>query len=155
MPFPCEQTGCGIKAYPSRARKIDLRPGVQVSEIIIRANRAFQGFHVRLKLNQIARNKSRRQAQVAKSNLVIFICHLLVQLRIAGNLIAWEQANIHVMSHVIHYGSSVFEGVRCCGQPQGSAVFRLPEHMQRLLDSAKIYRMEVPFTLEELFALAS
>jgi branched-chain amino acid aminotransferase len=56
------------------------------------------------------------------------------------------------MSHVIHYGSSVFEGIRCYGQPQGSAVFRLPEHMQRLLDSAKIYRMELPFTLEELCA---
>ena len=69
-----------------------------------------------------------------------------------GNLIPWEQATIHVMSHVIHYGSSVFEGIRCYGQPHGSAVFRLPEHMQRLLDSAKIYRMEIPFTLEELCA---
>jgi len=69
-----------------------------------------------------------------------------------GNLIPWEQANIHVMSHVIHYGSSVFEGLRCYGQPQGSAVFRLPEHMQRLLDSARIYRMELPFSLEELCA---
>ena len=69
-----------------------------------------------------------------------------------GTLIPWEQANIHVMSHVIHYGSSVFEGIRCYAQPHGSAVFRLPEHMQRLLDSAKIYRMEVPFTLEELCA---
>ena len=69
-----------------------------------------------------------------------------------GNLIPWEQANIHVMSHVIHYGSSVFEGIRCYGQPQGSAVFRLPEHMQRLLDSAKIYRMELPFDIEELCA---
>ena len=49
------------------------------------------------------------------------------------------------MSHVIHYGSSVFEGIRCYAQPQGSAVFRLPEHMRRLLDSAKIYRMELPF----------
>ena len=56
------------------------------------------------------------------------------------------------MSHVIHYGSSVFEGIRCYRQPQGSAVFRLPEHMQRMLDSAKIYRMELPFTLEELCA---
>ncbi len=62
-----------------------------------------------------------------------------------------SSVKIHVMSHVIHYGSSVFEGVRCYGQPQGSAVFRLPEHMQRLLDSAKIYRMEIPFTLEELW----
>ncbi len=69
-----------------------------------------------------------------------------------GNLIPWEDATIHVMSHVIHYGSSVFEGIRCYGQPQGSAVFRLPEHMQRLLDSAKIYRMDLPFNLEELCA---
>jgi branched-chain amino acid aminotransferase len=71
-----------------------------------------------------------------------------------GQLIPWEQATIHVMSHVVHYGSSVFEGIRCYGQPQGSAVFRLPEHMQRLLDSARIYRMEIPFTLEELCAAA-
>jgi branched-chain amino acid aminotransferase len=69
-----------------------------------------------------------------------------------GNLIPWEDATIHVMSHVIHYGSSVFEGIRCYAQPQGSAVFRLPEHMQRLLDSAKIYRMEIPFSLDELCA---
>jgi branched-chain amino acid aminotransferase len=69
-----------------------------------------------------------------------------------GNLIPWEDANIHVMSHVVHYGSSVFEGIRCYAQPQGSAVFRLPEHMQRLLDSAKIYRMELPFSLDELCA---
>jgi len=69
-----------------------------------------------------------------------------------GNLIPWEQANIHVMSHVVHYGSSVFEGIRCYGQPQGSAIFRLPEHMQRLLDSAKIYRIAVPYTLDELCA---
>ena len=69
-----------------------------------------------------------------------------------GTLIPWEQATLHVMSHVIHYGSSVFEGIRCYGQPHGSAVFRLPEHMQRLMDSAKIYRMELPFTLEELCA---
>ena len=69
-----------------------------------------------------------------------------------GNLIPWEDATIHVMSHVIHYGSSVFEGIRCYAQPQGSAVFRLPEHMQRLIDSAKIYRMEIPFSLDELCA---
>jgi branched-chain amino acid aminotransferase len=69
-----------------------------------------------------------------------------------GQLIPWEQANIHVMSHVIHYGSSVFEGIRCYGQPSGAAVFRLPEHMQRLLDSAKIYRMPLPYSLDELCA---
>jgi branched-chain amino acid aminotransferase len=69
-----------------------------------------------------------------------------------GTLIPWEDATIHVMSHVVHYGSSVFEGIRCYAQPQGSAVFRLPEHMQRLLDSAKIYRMEIPYSLDELCA---
>ncbi len=69
-----------------------------------------------------------------------------------GNLIPWEDATIHVMSHVVHYGSSVFEGIRCYAQPQGSAVFRLPEHMQRLLDSAKIYRMDLPLSLDELCA---
>ncbi len=61
-------------------------------------------------------------------------------------MLAWEQAQIHVMSHVIHYGSSVFEGLRC----YGPGIFRLQEHMQRLLDSAKIYRMPIKYTLEEL-----
>ena len=69
-----------------------------------------------------------------------------------GNLIPWEQATIHVMSHVVHYGSSVFEGIRCYTQPQGAAVFRLPEHMQRLIDSGKIYRMTIPYSLDELCA---
>ena len=69
-----------------------------------------------------------------------------------GQLIPWEQANIHVMSHVVHYGSSVFEGIRCYAQPAGAAVFRLPEHMQRLIDSAKIYRMKLPYSLDELCA---
>ena len=54
------------------------------------------------------------------------------------------------MSHVVHYGSSVFEGIRCYGQPQGAAIFRLPEHMQRLLDSAKIYRMPMAYSLDQL-----
>ena len=67
-----------------------------------------------------------------------------------GSLIPWEKAQIHVMSHVVHYGSSVFEGVRCYTQPHGAGVFRLPEHMQRLLDSAKIYRMHVPYSLDQL-----
>jgi branched-chain amino acid aminotransferase len=69
-----------------------------------------------------------------------------------GQLIPWEKAQIHVMSHVIHYGSSVFEGIRCYSQPDGAGVFRLPEHMQRLLDSAKIYRMPLPYTVDQLCA---
>jgi len=67
-----------------------------------------------------------------------------------GEFIAHDDAQIHVLSHVIHYGSSVFEGIRCYETDQGSAVFRLKEHMQRLIDSAKVYRMEIPYTLDEL-----
>ena len=67
-----------------------------------------------------------------------------------GQLIPWEKANIHVMSHVVHYGSSVFEGIRCYEQPGGAGIFRLPEHMQRLLDSAKIYRMPLPYSVDQL-----
>ncbi len=69
-----------------------------------------------------------------------------------GDLIPWQNAKIHVMSHVVHYGSSVFEGIRCYKQPGGAGVFRLPEHMARLLDSAKIYRMPLPYTAEQLCA---
>jgi branched-chain amino acid aminotransferase len=69
-----------------------------------------------------------------------------------GTLIPWDKANIHVMSHVVHYGSSVFEGIRCYKQPTGAAVFRLPEHSARLLDSAKIYRMPLPYTADQLSA---
>ena len=67
-----------------------------------------------------------------------------------GQLIPWESAQIHVMSHVIHYGSSVFEGIRCYTQPGAAGVFRLEEHMARLVDSAKIYRMPLPYTVDEL-----
>src|SRR6478735_6292509 len=69
-----------------------------------------------------------------------------------GKLIPWDSATIHVMSHVIHYGSSVFEGVRCYALPGGPAIFRAKEHMQRLLDSAKIYRIDVDYTVDELIA---
>lgn len=67
-----------------------------------------------------------------------------------GELIPWEDATIHVMSHVVHYGSSVFEGIRCYNTPDGPAIFRLPEHLRRLQDSAKVYRMEVPYSNEDL-----
>lgn len=67
-----------------------------------------------------------------------------------GKLIKWADATIHALSHVVHYGSSVFEGIRSYATPRGPAVFRLKEHTQRLLDSAKIYHMEVPYSLDEL-----
>lgn len=63
-----------------------------------------------------------------------------------GKFVDWDDANIHVLSHVIHYGSSVFEGIRCYKTPDGPAVFRLDEHIERLLNSAKIYRMDLPYT---------
>ncbi len=67
-----------------------------------------------------------------------------------GKFIHWEDATLHVMSHVVHYGSSVFEGVRCYSQPKGPGIFRAHEHMQRLINSAKIYRMDVEYTRDEL-----
>lgn len=69
-----------------------------------------------------------------------------------GKLIPYNEAKIHVLSHVIHYGSSVFEGIRCYETEKGSAVFRLPEHTRRLIDSARIYRMESPYDLDALQA---
>src|SRR5262245_4224474 len=67
-----------------------------------------------------------------------------------GKLIPWDDATIHVMSHVVHYGSSVFEGVRCYAPPAGPAIFRATEHIQRLLDSAKVYRIDVDYTRDQL-----
>ncbi|MDP2959738.1 MAG: branched-chain amino acid transaminase [Longimicrobiales bacterium] len=67
-----------------------------------------------------------------------------------GRFVPWESATLHVMSHVVHYGSSVFEGVRCYDTSAGPAFFRLQEHLVRLLDSARIYQMQVPFDLDTL-----
>ncbi|HEX8986229.1 MAG TPA: branched chain amino acid aminotransferase, partial [Bryobacteraceae bacterium] len=67
-----------------------------------------------------------------------------------GQFIPWNEARIHVLSHVVSYGSSVFEGIRCYDTKSGPAVFRLNEHVRRLIDSAKIYRMELPFTAGQL-----
>jgi branched-chain amino acid aminotransferase len=67
-----------------------------------------------------------------------------------GQLINWEDATIHVMSHVVHYGSGVFEGVRCYETPSGGAIFRAREHSRRLLDSCKIYRMPMEYSVDEL-----
>ena len=69
-----------------------------------------------------------------------------------GEIIDWDDAQIHVMSHVVNYGSSVFEGIRCYNTKRGSAVFRLPEHIQRLMNSAKIYRMDPGFDRDQVVA---
>ncbi len=69
-----------------------------------------------------------------------------------GQMIPWEQATVHVMAHALHYGSSVFEGIRVYPTPNGPAVFRLTPHVKRLYDSALIYRMPVPFKQDEITA---
>ncbi|MEO0246729.1 MAG: branched-chain amino acid transaminase [candidate division WOR-3 bacterium] len=68
----------------------------------------------------------------------------------SGNLVPWNEAKVHVLTHALHYGSAVFEGIRAYKTQKGTAVFRLREHIKRLIDSAKIYRMESPYTLDEL-----
>ena len=69
---------------------------------------------------------------------------------INGRLVPWPEANIHIASHVIHYGSSIFEGFRAYRNPQGTAVFRLDAHIRRLFNSCKIYRMEIPYSPADL-----
>src|SRR6266853_718853 len=71
-----------------------------------------------------------------------------------GKLIPWQDAQIHVMAHVVNYGSSVFEGIRCYSPSGTPAIFRLRDHMQRLIDSAKIYRIEIDYNLDQLCAAA-
>ena len=71
-----------------------------------------------------------------------------------GAWINWEDAQIHVLSHVVSYGSAVFEGIRCYATKQGPAIFRLKEHMQRLVNSAHIYRIELPFSTDDLSSVA-
>lgn len=67
-----------------------------------------------------------------------------------GELMPWQNATVHVMSHALHYGSSVFEGIRAYDTHKGTCIFRLEEHIQRLFDSAKIYRMNIPYSQEEV-----
>jgi branched-chain amino acid aminotransferase len=71
-----------------------------------------------------------------------------------GKFIAWDDAHIHVLSHVVNYGSAVFEGIRCYHTTQGPAIFRLREHMQRLVNSARVYRMDHPYSQEDFAAAA-
>ncbi len=67
-----------------------------------------------------------------------------------GEFIPWKDATIHVLSHVVSYGSSVFEGIRCYETPSGSQIFRLRDHIRRMEDSSKIYRMPIPFSSDQL-----
>jgi len=67
-----------------------------------------------------------------------------------GAFVNWDDAQIHVLSHVVHYGTSWFEGIRCYDTAKGPAIFRLDRHIRRLFDSMKIYRTEVPYTEEQI-----
>lgn len=67
-----------------------------------------------------------------------------------GKLVAWDEANVHIMTHTLHYGLGAFEGIRCYNTPKGPAVFKLDEHVKRLFNSAHIFLMDIPFTEEEI-----
>src|SRR3954464_14478071 len=67
-----------------------------------------------------------------------------------GEFLPWEDAQTHVLSHALHYGTGVFEGIRCYQTARGPAIFRLAEHLARLEYSARIYRMPMPFSCDEL-----
>jgi branched-chain amino acid aminotransferase len=67
-----------------------------------------------------------------------------------GKLVNWDDANVHILTHTLHYGTGVFEGIRCYATSQGGAVFRLTDHIQRLFNSAKIFMMDIPYTVEQL-----
>jgi branched-chain amino acid aminotransferase len=69
-----------------------------------------------------------------------------------GEFVAWEDAKVHVLTHGLHYGTGVFEGVRCYDTPRGPAVFRNSDHVERLFRSAELYYMEIPFSAEQLRA---
>lgn len=70
-----------------------------------------------------------------------------------GKMVPWEQATVHIMAHALHYGSSVFEGIRVYKTSDGPKIFRLTDHIKRLYDSAKIYRMPIPYDLDELIGV--
>jgi branched-chain amino acid aminotransferase len=69
-----------------------------------------------------------------------------------GEFVRWQDATVHVLAHSLQFGSSVFEGIRCYSTPRGPAIFRLEDHLQRMIDSCKIYRMDMKYSLDELVA---
>jgi branched-chain amino acid aminotransferase len=67
-----------------------------------------------------------------------------------GKLVSWDKANVHILTHTLHYGLGAFEGIRCYSTPKGPAIFRLDEHVTRLFQSAHIFQLEIPFTEAEI-----
>lgn len=76
--------------------------------------------------------------------------HAVNKIWMNGSLVNWEDAKIHVLTHALHYGTGVFEGIRCYSTPSGSAVFRHRDHISRLFDSAKLYYMDIPYSQEQI-----
>jgi len=67
-----------------------------------------------------------------------------------GKLVPFKNAKVHVLTHALHYSTAVFEGIRCYNTPKGSAIFRLPEHVDRLFKSAKLYGMKMPYSKKQI-----
>ena len=67
-----------------------------------------------------------------------------------GKLVPFKDAKVHVLTHALHYSTAVFEGIRCYNTPNGSAIFRLPEHVDRLFNSAKLYGMKIRYTKKQI-----
>lgn len=86
----------------------------------------------------------------AKFMLVVISTMTERKIWMDGSLVNWNEAKIHILTHALHYGTGVFEGIRCYKTINGQAVFRLPEHIQRLLDSGKIYFMDLRYSKEQL-----
>ena len=78
--------------------------------------------------------------------------HKTEKIWVNGNYVNWDDAKVHVLAHVIHYGSSLFEGARCYKTSKGPAIFRLKEHTTRLFNSCKIYRIDIPYSYDEINA---
>ena len=67
-----------------------------------------------------------------------------------GKLVPFKNAKVHVLTHALHYSTSIFEGIRCYDTPNGSAIFRLPEHVDRLFNSARLYSMKIPYSKKKI-----
>ena len=93
---------------------------------------------------------SRRKVRFVKKGLRQMTVKKSEKIWHNGRFINWDDATVHVLSHVVNYGSSLFEGIRCYALPSGPAIFRLSEHLQRLINSCKIYRMSLPYSREEM-----
>ena len=130
-----EENKTGQKNY-KRLMQEDLDQGIEKVGKELRGRMSWlQEWAREFKCRRRARSESKCPSRPSK-----YIWH-------EGKLVPWEQATVHVLSHALHYGSSVFEGIRVYKTPKGAAGFRLTDHVRRLYSSAKIYRIKIPFSL--------